>query len=139
MRRLSVFVVASVTVLYAAVLSTRPVSADELDRCYNYQDSHNAISACTWLIRRGEYHPMADVYNARGVAYRWIRSYDQAIADFNQAIYLNPRHSIAFGQRGIAYLNKGDVGQARADLQTAVALDPNNQTAVNELSMLQRR
>ena len=116
-----------------SVTAVSPVAADELRTCYRYDDSHNAIAACTRLIRSNAYHRIADVFSARGVAYRWIGNYDLAILDFDDAIRLDPRHSIAYGQRGIAYMQKGNRQQALRDLQTAVDIDPNNQTARNLL------
>jgi tetratricopeptide (TPR) repeat protein len=124
------------SVVIAVLVITVPAAADELDTCYNYKDSRNAIEACTRLIKAGTYSAMANVYSARGVAHRWSGNPRMAIPDFDEAIRLNPKHSIAYGQRGIAHRDLGNRAQALADLQTAVALDDSNQTAVTELRLL---
>lgn len=120
-----------------AVAASSPAFADDVDECYKYLEADHAISYCTKIIDADSHKPMADIYSARGVAYSYSKqNYDRAIKDFNEAIRLNGKHSIAYGQRGIAYKNKGNAAQALADLQTAVALDPDNKTAANELKKL---
>jgi Flp pilus assembly protein TadD len=71
-------------------------------------------------------------YNNRGIAYADKRDYDRAIADYNQAIRLNPNSS-AYNNRGAAYYNKGNKTQAWADYNKALELDPNNTTAWNNV------
>ena len=123
------------SVVIAVLVITVPAAADELDTC-KLQGLRNAIEACTRLIKAGTYSAMANVYSARGVAHRWSGNPRMAIPDFDEAIRLNPKHSIAYGQRGIAHRDLGNRAQALADLQTAVALDDSNQTAVTELRLL---
>ncbi len=50
---------------------------------------------------------MAEAYNNRGVAYKSLGNYTQAIADFNKAIEINPRLGEAYNNRGVAYKNLG--------------------------------
>ena len=52
--------------------------------------------------------------------------YDQAIADYSQAIQLNPKDSLAYSARGRAYEAKCDNDMAIADEDQAIQLDPNN-------------
>ena len=54
------------------------------------------------------------------------RIYDQAIADLNQAIRLDPNNAVAYYNRGYAYKLKGDYDRAIADLNQAIRLDPNS-------------
>lgn len=56
-------------------------------------------------------------------------SHDRAIADFSEAIRLDPTYAIAFRGRGIAYGNKGDYDRAIADFTEAIRLDPKLATA----------
>ena len=51
---------------------------------------------------------LATDYDSRGVAYAQKGLYDQAIADYNQAISLSPRDfPVAYFNRGSAYNNQG--------------------------------
>jgi type IV pilus biogenesis/stability protein PilW len=49
---------------------------------------------------------------------------DQAIAEFNQAIELNPRDAEAYNYRGSAYLKKGQIDRAIADYDQVLRLKP---------------
>jgi tetratricopeptide (TPR) repeat protein len=57
--------------------------------------------------------------------------YDQAIADSNRAIELNPRLVMAYNNRGLAYLNKGEHEQAISDCNEALRVNPRNAMAYN--------
>jgi|GEM_PF-5149506 len=50
--------------------------------------------------------------------------YDQAIADYTQAINLSPNYAMAYNNRGWAYYLKGDLDQAIKDTTKAIQLDP---------------
>ena len=54
---------------------------------------------------------------------------DRAIADYNEAIRLDSKSTLAFIGRGDAYANKGDRDRALADYNEAIRLDPNNALA----------
>jgi tetratricopeptide (TPR) repeat protein len=49
---------------------------------------------------------------------------DRAIADYGEAIRLNPEDATAYVGRGSAYLAKGDGDRAIADLDKAIRLNP---------------
>ena len=52
------------------------------------------------------------------------------MADFNEAIQLDPKSAHAFRNRGVLYAKKGDNDRAIADFNEAIQLDPNNALAV---------
>ncbi len=68
-------------------------------------------------------------YASRGEAYRSHSEDDRAIADFDQAIKLEPKFVSAFIGRGLAQENKNDYTRAIADFTQAIKVDPKNVTA----------
>ena len=54
------------------------------------------------------------------------QEYDQAIADYTEAIHLNPRDEALYYNRGNAHCCKADYEPAIADYTEAVRLDPRN-------------
>jgi tetratricopeptide (TPR) repeat protein len=65
-----------------------------------------------------------EAYNNRGFAYWRKDENDRAIADYNEAIRLDPKFAKAYSNRGLAYRDKGDTGRAIADYTEAIRLDP---------------
>jgi tetratricopeptide (TPR) repeat protein len=55
--------------------------------------------------------------------------YDRAIADYNQALRLDPNYATAYSNRGNAYYAKKDYDRAIADYNQALRLDPNHEVA----------
>ena len=53
-----------------------------------------------------------------------VQIYDLAIADYTQAIWLDPTNSFAYTSRGMVYSNKGDLDWAIADHTQAIRLHP---------------
>lgn len=89
-----------------------------------------AVSGSTALW--GQATPRTDNdYNERGVRYYDNGDDDRAIADYTQAIRLNPNDAAAYYNLGLAYAAKGDPGRAIADIEAALRINPNYTTARN--------
>jgi lipoprotein NlpI len=84
------------------------------------------IEACTALIESGkETRPdQAVAHDDRGLAYAVKGDIDRAIADYSEAIRLDPKDVWAHHNRGLAYAAKGDFDRAIADFSEAIQLDP---------------
>ena len=64
-------------------------------------------------------------YNVRGSAYGRAGEFRRALADFNQAIELNPRFYQAYANRALVDRNMGKTqAAAQADYNTALQLNP---------------
>ncbi len=90
-----------------------------------------SIRACTKIIKskrvfgtRISKKDLAIIYINRGAAYYYKGQYDRAIADFDQAIKLNPKDAEVYFIRGNAYQNKGQFDRAIADYDQAIKLNP---------------
>ncbi|MDR2662502.1 MAG: CHAT domain-containing protein [Treponema sp.] len=73
----------------------------------------------------------ADFYYNRGVDNYQAGDLDAAIADWTEAIRLNPEDAYAYYNRGVAYKNQGDLDRAIADYTAALALNPELAEAYN--------
>ena len=55
--------------------------------------------------------------------------YDKAIADYDEALKLDPKNALAYDSRGVAWYRKGEYDKAIADYGEAIKLDPKNAIA----------
>ncbi|KRA79730.1 tetratricopeptide repeat protein [Altererythrobacter sp. Root672] len=104
--------------------------ADE-ERCYDRQTGHTPqeeLSACNELLgrRHNSSQDRADILSARGYAYHRLGEYQKALADYDQAIDLDPANSYAFYNRGLIYQRLGDRRRALADYSASLKLRPEN-------------
>ena len=83
------------------------------------------IRGCSAIIEAGqeERRKMATAFNNRGVAHRLEGDYDAALADYNEALRLNPTSASAYNNRGIIFRVKHDYDRAIADYDHAIALN----------------
>jgi tetratricopeptide (TPR) repeat protein len=66
----------------------------------------------------------AGAYNERGLVWHEKKRHERAIADFNQALKINPKLASALVHRGIAWRSMGDVDRAIADFSGPSPLTP---------------
>jgi tetratricopeptide (TPR) repeat protein len=112
----------------ASIMLAPQVNAQEEKTCYT-QTGDAAIAACTRAINSGRLtgRDLAGTFLYRGTAYKGNRDFDRAIADFSEAIRLNPDSPFAYGQRGLVYNQMSDYDRAIADLTRFIALNPGRQ------------
>jgi tetratricopeptide (TPR) repeat protein len=101
----------------------------QVARCLGPHDASPAnlrIEGCTWAIQSGRWSgkDLAFAYYNRGNAYFDNKEHDRAIADFSEAIRLDPPFAPTYNNRGGAYRIKGDYERAIADYDEAIRLDP---------------
>jgi len=61
---------------------------------------------------------------AAGLAHIELEMYEAAVADFSEAIRLNPAYTNAYNSRGVSYYRQGQHEAAVADFSEAIRLDP---------------
>jgi len=116
----------------AIVLASQPAAADDAETCRT-ASADAAIAACTRAIDGGKIRgkELAEPYLYRGTAYKGKDDFDRAIADFSEAIRLDPGGPFAYAQRGLVYNQKKDYDRAIADLTRFITLNPGRQYLAN--------
>ncbi len=69
---------------------------------------------------------MLSTYLDRGIAYSRLEQTDRSIADYDEALKLDPSQSNAHAWRGYAWWQKGDFDRAWDDFNRAIEEDPKN-------------
>jgi tetratricopeptide (TPR) repeat protein/predicted aspartyl protease len=113
--------------LFEAWLAVHPGDAQGLnERCWARvlanRDLDKALDDCNRALRHGQ---IAAVLDSRGYVYLRRSQFDLAIADFSEALKLQPTYATSLYGRGLARLGKGDKAAAVADIAAATALRPN--------------
>jgi len=73
-------------------------------------------------------------YYIRGVTFSSKGEYARAIADYNEAINLEPNYSHAFNKRAQAHSDNGDFDKAIEDFKKLIQLDPNYNMVESQLA-----
>lgn len=87
------------------------------------------LKAMNALVAR--YSDYARAYEVRGLVLAQQQEYAQAIADFDQAIELDPANVFIYNSRGNSHKILGDYERAITDYDRAIALDPQYALAYN--------
>jgi tetratricopeptide (TPR) repeat protein len=112
-------------------------------RACNISDTSGAsakIAGCTRLIESGGQTPRQTAITLanRAMAYTWQNDIDRAIADFSEAIRLDPDFPNWRYARGMQYEKKGQHQLALADLNEAVRLRPGTAEYVEAVRRVQQ-
>jgi tetratricopeptide (TPR) repeat protein len=129
--------------VFAALLVCMPAfgaSQSDYDDCMQHADPDRTIAGCTRIIEdAGESNRNRRIaYDNRGAAWHAKADNDRAIADYSEAIKINPKDALAYDNRGTAWRDNGDRGRALADYNIAINLDPNNAAAYNNRGNIRR-
>lgn len=89
------------------------------------------IAACTALIGSGDESEtdLVSDYVSRANAHADRQDYDQAIADYGEALSRNPTRAAVYYDRAAAWRMKGDYDKAIADYDRAIVLNPRYEDA----------
>lgn len=69
---------------------------------------------------------IAQTYRTRGIVQDERLALSGALADFEQAISLDPGFALAYNSRGLIWSKRGDLQRALADFDQAISLDPDS-------------
>jgi tetratricopeptide (TPR) repeat protein len=117
--------------LVAGQLMSAPAFADhqgDVKDCFSGDDGRatQRISACTRIIESGKLsrNDLAGSYNWRGEAYRVLKQYELALADYSRSVEINPQSVYPFANRAEVYRMQGKYDLVIADASQAIRIDP---------------
>jgi tetratricopeptide (TPR) repeat protein len=96
----------------------------------------DAVRMANDLIRQSP--SMAEAWNQRALAHHHLEKYGEAIADFHQALEINPYHFAAAAGMGQSYLKQGNPMAALQAFRRALRLNPTMRSVRAQVIRLQR-
>src|SRR5712672_3164022 len=102
---------------------TAPTPTAPIAASYTAPRATEAAPSRTIARRSGSIRNTPWPFN-RGLAYRAEGDSDHAIADYTEAIGLDPKNPSTFNNRGFVYYDKGDNDHDDADFNEAIRLNP---------------
>jgi tetratricopeptide (TPR) repeat protein len=136
----SAILIATITMAVAAIPGAGTCTAQDADDQKICSDSSTAanvrISICTQLIDSSgpDTENLPELYVGRGNAYAAREDFAAAIADYTEALRVDPNNATAYRRRGEANRRLKQYEPAEADLLKAISLDPNGDWAHNYLA-----
>jgi tetratricopeptide (TPR) repeat protein len=114
-----------VCVLAAIAGPAWSASRDAHEDC-DADDPDRNIVGCTRIIEDADEGNImrGAAYVARGLAWQKKGDGDKALADYNDAIRVNPKDALAYNDRGLLWRERGEPDRAIADFTTAIAINP---------------
>jgi tetratricopeptide (TPR) repeat protein len=109
-------------------------SPDDDAGCAQHDDLDRRIASCTRVLNdvNKNAHDRAVAFSNRGLAWHDKRKRMRALADYSEAVGLNPKLANAYYGRGVVWSKEDEVERALADFTEAIRLEPNNAIYYNE-------
>jgi spermidine synthase len=127
--------VADLEVYLALLGRAYRASSDEVRRARVLAETEGRVVAGSGYL--GAVVPeSADLHNLLGIALASSGKIDEAVAEFREALRLDPAAAATHWHLGAALAGRGERAQALDHLQRSVELDPGNAEAQNDLGLM---
>ncbi|MGD0851364.1 tetratricopeptide repeat protein [Bradyrhizobium sp.] len=116
--------VAAVTALALLASPTRAANQRDVRDCEQGSDPDRSIAGCTRALTSGGIRSPAAAFYNRGIAWADKGEFERAIADYNEAIRIDPKYASAYHNRANAWKEIGEYDRGIEDLDEAIRLHP---------------
>jgi len=120
------FAVAALCAAAVIAYMNMPTHADHFKTGQTHLEAENYGEAVKYFSKAIKSKPMAEYFYARGGALDLSGDYNGALADYSEAIRLNPNEASYYFDRGNVYNAQKDYSRAINDFAAAIRLDPND-------------
>jgi tetratricopeptide (TPR) repeat protein len=114
------------------------------------EEAYNQVSS---LMKKGNYTEAivfasemllvhtedADLFSLRAVSYFHLKDKENALADINRSLEIQPHYSYRYSSRAFIKDAFGDTAGAIEDYKMCIALDPEDAVAYNNLGLLEEK
>ena len=113
-------------VVLTLLMIATATAAEDRETCQK-AEGQAAVAACTAVISSGQLqgHDLAAAYFSRAFNLNKLGEADRAIADYSEAIRLDPKYVVALNNRCAVYNAKHEYDRAIHDCEQALQLNPN--------------
>ena len=126
--------------VFVIIMKAGVAEAGPEEDCLQIENGDLRIQGCTQVIERDEFNfeDKAWAFVNRGAAHKAQGDFTRAIADYDEAIRLDPQIADAFNNRGNSHQDQGDLAVAIADYDQAIRLNPKFALAFNNRGFAHR-
>ena len=115
----------AVAMLALAAAPAAAIAPKDTSDCEQMTNPGLKVTACSRILQSSPANDAkAAAYHHRGVGLLLQQNFDRAIAEFNEALRIDPTYKRSYNSRGNAFKGKGELDIAIADYNEAIRLDP---------------
>lgn len=116
---------------YELIASRKPYDLEAIKQsiecAFALKDFQNVIKQCNQYLE--DYPKNESILNLKGLAYKELGEYNEALSNFDQILLISPNNKVAFTNKGLVYILNKEYEIAIQNLDKVTQLDYKNELA----------